>query len=681
MSGVPAAVPSAGSAAVSRGAAPSRYRAELQGLRALAVGLVVVYHVWLNRVSGGVDVFFLLSGFLVTGQLVRAVERGGIRFRPLWGRMLVRLVPAASVVLVVTAVAGMLILPQDRWFQTIREIVAAALFLENWQLATDSVDYFAQNNVASVAQHFWSLSIQGQFYLVWPLLIGLLALVALQNGRELRRYLAGALAVIGGASLVYSVALTAADQPLAYFHSLTRVWEFALGGLLALGIEAIVLSRGIRIVLGWLGVLGLLSCGVVLNVGSIFPGYGALWPTVSAALVLIAGTTGSRVGADRWLGSRPLTYLGDLSYTLYLWHWPVLVLYLVHQDLPQVGWREGLGIVALSLLLAALTHRFVEQPARGIRLVTGTRWGAYRLAALLTVPVLVLAAGWQVVSLNAAAPAAQPGDQDHPGALAHSPGFQYQGREEAELLPPRIALEQDWATTDDMDCVRSARNQDLEVCSSATEHEPARRVVVIGDSHMQQYLAAVRPIAQRHNWQIIAMLKGLCPFSADADAMPGDQPCIDWNAAAAEEIVELRPDAVLTLASRDVRVGLSEQTPPGFVAQWQKLATAGIRVLAVRDNPRYGHSPALCAFEHGADAPECATPRETILPAVPPYSQLPEVPGNVSFLDFSDYYCTAEVCPPAVGNVLVYMDNNHTTASFMTTLSPILEQEMLRALE
>ncbi|WHT23464.1 acyltransferase family protein [Crossiella sp. CA-258035] len=673
-------MPASGSVTRNRELGSSPYRAELQGLRALAVGLVVVYHVWLNRISGGVDIFFLLSGFLVTGQLVRAVQRGGIRFGALWGRMLTRLVPAAAVVLAATTVASILILPQDRWFQTIREIVAAALFLENWQLAADSVDYFAQNNVASVAQHFWSLSIQGQFYLVWPLLIGLLGLIAVQNGRDLRRYVAGALTVIGAASLAYSVALTATDQPLAYFHSLTRVWEFALGGLLALGINAITLARGLRIVLGWLGVLGLLSCGVILNVGSEFPGYAALWPTISAALVLIAGATGSRLGADRWLGSRPLTYLGDLSYPLYLWHWPILVLYLVHQGITEVSWREGLGIIAVSLLLAALTQHLLAEPAREIRMVTGTRWGAYRFAALLTTIVLVLAGGWQLAGLRAASPDAQPGDQDHPGALAHSPGFQYQGRDDAVLLPPRITLEQDWATTDDMDCTRSARNEDLEICSSSIA-EPARRIVVIGDSHMQQYLAAVRPIAQRQNWQVIVMLKGVCPFSVDADAMPGDQPCIDWNAAAAEEIVDMRPDAVLTLASRDVRAGLSEQTPPGFVAQWQRLAESGIRVLAVRDNPRFGFSPAVCAYEHGPDHPDCATPRDTLLATNPPYTQLPDVPGNVTFIDFSDYYCTAELCPPVVGNVLVYMDHNHTTASFMTTLSPVLEKEMLRALE
>lgn len=282
----------AGSAAAS--AQVRKYRPELQGLRALAAVLVVVYHVWLGRISGGVDVFFLISGFLITGQLFRAAGRGRIEFRPMWGRMIKRLFPAALTVLLAVVGLSILLLPQDRWFQTIKEVFASALYVENWRLAADSVDYFAQHNTASVVQHYWSLSIQGQFYVVWPLLVAVVAFAAVRLRRSLRATLAGTLAALFAVSLAYSVHLTTVNQPLAYFHSLTRVWEFALGGLLALGIDAIVLPRWSRVLAGWLGVAGLVVCGIVLDVGSVFPGYAALWPTVAAALVILAGATGSR---------------------------------------------------------------------------------------------------------------------------------------------------------------------------------------------------------------------------------------------------------------------------------------------------------------------------------------------------------------------------------------------------
>ncbi len=475
-------------------------------------------------------------------------------------------------------------------------------------------------------------------------------------------------------SLAYSVALTATDQQTAYFHSLTRAWEFALGGLLALAIDAIVLPRAVRVVLGWLGLAGLVACGLVLQVGSVFPGYLALWPTLSAALVLVAGWTSSPVGVDRLLASRPLEYLGNLSYALYLWHWPVLVLFLTATQRAEVGLRDGALIIGLSLLLSVLTHHLVEQPVRRSRIGAASAWGAYRFALLILTPVLLTAGAWQLVSDERAEVAVLSlDDADHPGARARLPGFEYQGAEDADLTPSYMSLPYDWSLPGE-DCVVSARNAELEICATATDGAPTRRVVVVGDSHSRQYLAALRPIAEQRNWQIIGMGRSACPFSTDSDTVPGDQGCIAWNSAAVDEIRELRPDFVFTIATRDVRVGLTEWTPPGYVEQWRKLADDGIPVVAVRDNPRYDFSPAVCAERNGVDAPECATPRAELLAADPPYLGLDNVPDNVSFLDFSDFFCTEEVCPPAIGNVLIYMDDNHVSASYLTTMSSIVDE-------
>ncbi|WP_158896185.1 acyltransferase family protein [Amycolatopsis anabasis] len=662
--------------------AARKYRPELQGLRALAVLLVVVYHVWLGRISGGVDVFFLISGFLITGQLVRASTRGRIAFRPLWGRMIKRLFPAALTVLAAVIAISVLVLPENRWFQTIKEVVASALYVENWRLAADSVDYFTQHDSASVAQHFWSLSIQGQFYLVWPLLVALVALAARLTRQSLRPMLSITLLVLFTASLTYSVWLTAANQPLAYFHSLTRVWEFALGGLLVLAIDAVTVSRWLRIVLGWAGIAALISCGLVLQVGQVFPGYLALWPTLAAALVITAGATGSRLGADRLLASRPLVYLGNLSYALYLWHWPVLIFYLVARDRATVGLRGGAIIIAASLLLAAATYHLVEKPARDSRIGQRTNWGAYRFGVAMLVPVLVAAGAWQVVSMRKAESyAASVNDPDHPGALARTAGFERWASPNAPLAPSFVALPEDFARIDEEHCTTAARSADLEVCATETNGPPARRIVVTGDSHAGQFIGALRPIAERRNWQIIAMLRGGCPFSTDSETVPGDQPCIDWNNNVAEEILEQRPDAVFTIATKDVRPGATEHLPPGFVNQWRKVDAAGIPVLAVRDNPRFDdYSPPLCVEANGPTAPECSRPRAELYAPEPPYAGLPDLPPNVSFLDFSDYFCEQDTCPPVIGNVLVYMDNNHISATYMTTLSTILENAVDSAL-
>ncbi|MBY8849552.1 acyltransferase family protein [Saccharothrix longispora] len=654
-----------------------RFRPELQGLRGVAAVLVVVYHVWLGRVSGGVDVFFLISGFLVTAQLLRAASGDGIAYAAHWARTVKRLFPAALTVLAVVTAASVVLLPEYTWFQTIREVVASALYVENWRLAADSADYFSQHNEASVVQHFWSLSIQGQFYLVWPLLVGLLAVVARRAGLELRRVLTACLLLVFAASLAFSVHLTAANQPLAYFHSLTRVWEFALGGLLALALQAVVVPVAARFALGWLGLAGLVACGLVLTVGTVFPGYLALWPTLCGAAVLAGGASGSRFGADRLLGSRPLRELGDLSYALYLWHWPVLVFYLVVRDREEVGPLGGGVVIGLSVLLAAATRRFVEEPVRRSSIGVASPWGAYRLAAVLMVPVLLGAWGWQVASERKAAHQARfVDDLDHPGAMAREPGFEYWGAEDVSIAPPLVSLPLDFAWIEGSTCAPSEHNDEVRLCRSPVDGVPEKRIVVVGDSHMQQFLAPLGPIARQRNWEVTSVLKGGCPFSSDSELMPGDPDCLRWNADVLAELLVLRPDLVLANGTRDVRVGLTEVTPPGFVAHWRTLAEAGIRVAAVRDNPRFAFSPSLCAAEHGPEAPRCGAPKAELYAADPPYALLDDVPGTVSFLDFSDYYCTADFCPPVIGNVFVYLDDNHVTATYQGTMSAVVERAL-----
>jgi peptidoglycan/LPS O-acetylase OafA/YrhL len=661
--------------------AQSRFRPELQGVRALASVLVVVYHVWLDRISGGVDVFFLVSGFLITGQLYRASLRGRVELRPMWGRMIKRLFPAAMTVLLAVVVASALLLPEDRWFQTIREVFASALFYENWQLAADSVDYFARHNTASVVQHFWSLSIQGQFYLLWPVIFVALGLAVRRFGWPLRRTVNVMLVTLFAASLAYSVYLTAADQPLAYFHGLTRVWEFALGGLMAMFLDTVTLPRRLRVVLGWVGVAGLVLCGIVLRVDTVFPGFIALWPTLSAGLVLVAGQTGSGFGADRWLSSKPLGYLGNISFSLYLWHWPVLVFYLIVREREAVGLLGGAVVLGVSFALSVLTYHFIENPIRLSKIGSVKRWGAYRFALLALAPVLIAAGVWGGYTTAQANYSIALGDPDHAGAAAHTPGFVYRGSSSPSVVPPTLKLPEDWAGIEDDQCATSPRDDELKVCTQNPAGPPAKRVVLVGDSHMQQYLAAFLPLVQSEGWQITSMLKGACPFSATSDLMPGDQPCLDWNRAAAAEIVAMDPDAVVTMGSLNVGAGITETTPQGFLDRWARLDRAGIPVVALRDNPRFGFDVAACVAERTPDDPACARDRDDVLPSDASYTTMPNVPGNVSFLDFTDYICGMDVCPATVGNVLVYMDDNHLTATFLTTLSPIVDKQMSAALK
>lgn len=638
-----------------------RFRPELQGLRAVAVLLVVVYHVWFGRVSGGVDVFFLITGFLLTGQLLRSADRAAVPVLRQWARTLGRLLPAALVVLLGTVVAGALVLPESRWLQTVREVLASALFLQNWQLAADSVDYAAQNNVASVVQHFWSLSIQVQVMLAAPVLMLAVVAAARGAGASPRRYLMLLLAGVFAVSLGYSVVLTAVDQPFAYFHTFTRLWEFAFGGLLALVIDRVRLSSWLRVRLGWVGLVGLVACGLVLQVDAVFPGWAALWPTACAALVLVAGDTGSRSGADRLLASAPLRRLGDLSYALYLWHWPLLVLTLVWTREERLGLGAGLTLIAVALGLSVLTERLVRRPRDPFRA------GVAGLAV-----VLAVTACWQLVALARTASDDVVGTDLHPGALGGDVPV-------ADLLPAPAGVTEDWVRLEQWDCATLSRF-DWNACRLPGVEEPQRRIVLVGDSHVQQFAGAFVPIAEQANWQLTVMVFGACPFSTVSEVDPEAQACRDWNDAAAAEIAELRPDAVVTLASRDVRVGLTEQTPDGFVERWKQLAELGIPVLAVRDNPRFDHSPADCIQQVGRGAVECGVARDQVYAPDPPYTLRSDVPANVTFLDIADAICDDALCPAERGNVLVYMDDNHLTATYARSMAGLIEETVRSSL-
>ena len=650
------------------------HRPELQGLRAVAVTLVVVYHVWFGRGSGGVDVFFVISGFLLTGQLARAAGRGPLELGRRWSRTLVRLVPCAVVVLVATVAAGVLLLPEGRWLQTLREVAAAALFLENWQLAADAVDYAARSNMSSPVQHFWSLSIQGQFFLVWPLLVALVGIAARGDAARMRAHLTVATLGVFAASLTFSVVLTATNQPLAYFHSLTRLWEFALGGLLALTIDGVRLPPRTRVRLGWVGLVGLLACGAVLRVGNVFPGVAALWPTGCAVLVLLAGRTGVRWGVDRLLTARPLRYVGDLSYPLYLWHWPVLVFCLVLTGRDRLDLATGAGVVALSVVLAVLTHHLIEEP------VPRLPGGGFRVAVAGLAAVFLAAGLWQVEAMQRAQGTGEVGDIRYPGALALAVGEP----EPAPLLPPPVSVYDDWVRIENWDCMPMTRFP-MDACTQPVE-SPQRRIVVVGDSHAQQLAGLLVPIAERHGWQLTVIARGACPFSTASEVVPDEPDCLAWGESAMAEIADLQPDAVVTLASRDVRPGLTEQTPPGFVARWQQLAQLGIPVLAIRDNPRFDRSMPDCVQSSwvqrpgGEDAPPCRVDRAAVYAAEPPWTHVPDVPPNVRFLDIADRVCGPAFCPAVIGNVLVYLDDNHLTASYSTSMAPLVEGDVLAAL-
>ncbi|OLT17778.1 hypothetical protein BJF80_00095 [Serinicoccus sp. CUA-874] len=650
---------------------PTQRRLDIDGLRAVAALLVAIHHVWLGGVSGGVDVFFVVAGFMMTTTVLGHQERYG-RLRPgvYAGRLMSRLLPQALLVLTVVAVATVALLPATSWRTTFREIAASAVYLENWELIGQSVDYLQRDAAASPVQHFWAMSVQGQFYVLWALL----AVVAFRwRGRlSPERSLTVVIAAACAASFAFSLVLTAENQPVAYFHTLTRVWEFAGGGLVALAMR-----RGVRpgdktsTAAGWLGLALIVSCGTVLPVQDTFPGWVALWPVTGAALILLAGQGATRATAGRLLSTPGLVRLGSVSYAIYLWHWPLLVLWLHVSDRTSAGLVDGATVIGLSVLLAFATTAVVERPLRS--------WAS---TARTGATVLLGATAVAIVAVSGIAASQVEVERVQSEGLVGAELLDENGRgdvvdlrkgNDGQPVPGVLAAVDDVPSLYDEGCATTQTDDEVITCEYG-DLEADRSIVLTGGSHSAHWLPGLDRAAQQTGWRVLTVIKNGCRtgFAPEpGDDSPESVSCGRWNDAALPHIIDLEPDLVVmtsTISGREQ----SEVLPPSYLDTWAELSAHDIPVLAIRDTPRSPFDRVECLAEEGPLGTACDVERDTTLAREDPTSQVPSAPANVTFADLTSYFCDASVCPAVIGDAVVYSDRNHITTTYSRSLAPVL---------
>jgi peptidoglycan/LPS O-acetylase OafA/YrhL len=692
--------------------ADAGHRADIQGLRALAVILVVAFHLWPDVLPGGyvgVDVFFVLSGFLITSHLLREMERTGtVSLAGFWARRARRLLPASLTVLIVTVGGIWLVAPAGAIGRFLGEVMASAVYLENIALAGSSVDYLAAGAAPSPVQHFWSLSAEEQFYLVWPLLILAAAAASRWLGSRrpgsgsVRRRIGLTLGVVVAASLAWSVIYTAMDPAPAYFLATTRAWEFGAGGLLAVATPALtgrLAQRDapvVRPVVAWGGLVAIALAAVIYGPSTPFPGWAAALPVLGTLLVIAAEKPTGRYAPTGILALGPVQRLGDLSYGIYLWHWPLLVL------LPLALGRilsvvDALIVAGASVALAAATERWVENPIRrGGLSAQRPRYTFAAVAAAMVVAVVLPLSTLGIAGerLTAEQERVKALVDANPGCLGAAA---LDGDGCAKIEPVAAVIpDPSLADASPEHCITDIRSADLTVCSYGAPADGATRTVaLVGDSHAEQWLPAFSDLAAERNWRLVVLAKSSCPFgpdkrferdlSAEVLAVMNDS-CATWNDEALSWLAGHPEVSVLFTAARARNAVVADDSDDDwrdtairqYQERWAELPSTVERVVVLRDTPRMRDDYLSCLADAGEDvAGSCAVGVPEALDRDPAAEAAASSSDpRVGVIDLTGYFCPDGLCRPVIGGVLAYRDTHHISWVYASTLVPFLAEQI-----
>lgn len=665
----------------------SGYIPEINGLRGLALALVVFFHLLgQGRVSGGVDVFLFLSGFLLTLSLLRKVDRtGSFSVTNQYGRTLRRLVPAALLVLAAVAIATVLISPRPSWAQVGSELVASALYFENWELINSQLAYGAAGPETSPLQHFWSMSVQGQFFLIWPLTLLIISMLVKRWEVGFARTVGVVSAALTLASFAWAQTLSTTDQAVNYLHSGSRLWQLTLGALLATVYPHLRTPARLKAALGWVGLSMIVLSGFLFDGAQHFPAFPALLPVLGAALVVAGSGPDGRFSVRTALGTRPLAFLADISYPLYLWHWPILIFYMEYRGLRVIGLRSAMAILATSIALAWLTQALVARPA----LANVGKLSAGRLALPVLVPLigLALAAGSSVMALRAweereLAELPQGVSPYYPGALvltgeAVEPPDGWSTRP----VPGLAAAQKDLPDLYSEGCIQSHRDEagtdEVLICPDQEVLQPHKRVVLSGGSHAIHWYDALKEVAKRQQWELLVVDKDGCRLAMATKTTGQPSACQRWNEAARDVIRNLDPDAVFTVGTRTPGTpGQVENVADNELKVWDFFSQNGIPTIVFRDTPRFLERVPECLARAGLDnSRDCGRSESDIYQETNPLEELAR-PAGIVPIDLRHAFCKDGFCDVVIGNVVAYRDADHMTATYSTTLQGALEREL-----
>ena len=688
------------------------YRYDLDGLRGIAIALVAMFHIWFGRVSGGVDVFLALSGFFFGGKILRAALSPDHILSPVPEviRLVRRLVPALVVVLAGCALLTILVQPQTRWETFADQSLASLGYYQNWELASTASDYLRAGEAVSPLQHIWSMSVQGQFYIAFLLLVaGCTYLLWRPLGARLRTMFVVLLSVLTLASFIYAIFAHEADQTTAYYNSFARAWELLLGALVGALVPYIRWPMWLRTGVAAVALAAILSCGALIDGVQEFPGPWALVPVGATMLMILAGANlqGRADASDemplpnRLLAAGPLVALGAMAYSLYLWHWPLLIFWLSYTGHTHANFFEGTALLLVSGLLAYLTTRLVEDPLRyrvpagdaAPSPVAANPWPVRlrrptmalgSVVALLGVALTVTSFTWSEHVSGERATGKELSElsaQDYPGARALTAHVRVPT---LRMRPTVLEVKDDLPATTRDGCISDFVNPAVVNCTYG-DLAAGRTIALAGGSHAEHWLPALDLLGHLHHFKVVTYLKMGCPLSTEQVPliMGSNAPypqCREWVQTTMAKLVTDRPDYVFTTSTRPWNIKRGDVMPATYIGIWQTLSDNNIPILAIRDTPwlvKNGQpfNPADCLAK-GGNAQSCAVKRSDVLSdhnsTLDFVLQFPLLKP----LDMSDAICRPDICRPVEGNVLIYHGAHHLSPTYVRTLAPELGRQI-----
>ena len=617
---------------------------------------------------------------------MKEVERSGTVSLPrFYARRAKRLFPAAATVLVATAIMTWLILPRSALRDFGGDIAASAAYIINWRLASRSVDYLAEDVNTSPVQHFWSLAVEEQYYIVWPLLILVLALLLRHFRLPTRPTMAiGLAATIAIPSFIWSVYLTSTDPARAYFVTTTRLWELAIGALVAIGatVWTRIPSRAAAL-LGWAGLAAIAAGALTQSTATPWPGYAAALPVLGAAAVLVGGFTAGRAGAVAVLGRRPMVWVGGLSYSLYLWHWPMAV---AAQTLWPGDSKALVATVAASVIPSWLAYHYIENPARHARLFSVRAKPALLLGAGLSLTGVL--AGLAVVVSTPTAKLADPAQAQGPLVYGSSaPDLTAIDQAPGPMYPDPLKATDDVPEAYAKDCQASQENSEDIACVFG-DPNGSSTIALVGDSKALQWLPGLDVVAKERGWKIVTHTKSRCavvdiPITIDEREYTS---CSEWGRKVRSAITGTeRPDLIVTSAAAysvhgGSSVDASKNLSAAYARTWKSFAAQGSPVLVIADSPGPPERIYECVANHPTTYPAACTFHASEGRGTGVLREAVRQSRRTAMIDFTPWQCPDGTCPPVIGNVLVYRQGSHITATWAEKMAPVISAELDRTL-